>query len=119
MDAPRHYATLGRFIAFVSDLDEELRIYAVEPWTAGSMAVATTGSPRADMRREEAAASAHERIAAAFGERPREATEGDEAAWTFFFEVDELQRLVRRLRRAGVRDHAQLCEQVIALARDR
>lgn len=119
MDAPRHYATLGRFIAFVSDLDEELRIFAVEPWAAGSMAVATTGTPHAGMPREEAAASAHEHIAAAFGERPREATERDEPAWTFFFEVDELQQIVRRLRRAGVRDHAQLCEQVIARARDR
>lgn len=132
MDAPKQYGSLGNFVMWVSDLDDTLRIYALEPWTARSPAIATPGSLRPVNRSLDPRAAERERIAAVFGDadadRDPAARRPDPNAnpnanpfanldgFTLFFDVDALQPIVRKLRRAGIKDETRLCQEVIARA---
>lgn len=110
-DGPRQAGTLRRFVAAASEMDAELRIFALEPWQPDSPSVATV----VDLRLAQHQSKAHLFYAEVFGDGPESPTEG----FSFFLYVGDLQAELRRLRRAGIKDATRLVAAAIAHARMR
>lgn len=106
---PSQFGTLGQFIQSASEMDPDLRLFVVDPWRPEARAVVTN-----DPTWTGHTGGAHAFYAEVFGDGP--AAPDSASGARFFLYVGQIQLEKKRLRKARIKDEAEVMRSIIEYA---